>query len=238
MSDAGVTVSDIPAAGPPRAHKSSRLPGWIWLVGTIALLWVLIAGVEAALVAVHVHRGTAQVDEARRQLAPEDLKSGAALPALRRAGAADRAAGATSAMADLLSGRRYLVLAANNAEMRAGSGMFLSVGVLESSAGAFHLGPVRPSADFDLPGDGVALGGTLAERWGWLHPNREWRNLGLSPQFDETGPLAARMWQAAQGQPIDGVLAVDVEALKTMLSVTGPVATDRGEVSAGNVEPL
>src|SRR5216683_5374623 len=238
MSDAGVTVSDIPDAGPPRAHQSSRLPGWIWLVGTIALLWVLIAGVEAALVAVHVHRGTAQVDEARRQLAPEDLKSGAALPALRRAcfdcraahreashpallpvrllpvlgrqlravialtqagdrvtvvgadtireadaalsaphadgaarlallhriaavsmtaadrlravelgpshgllgplasrrrrlgaglervvNAADRAAGATSAMADLLSGRRYLVLAANNAEMRAGSGM-------------------------------------------------------------------------------------------------------------------
>ena len=44
----------------------------------------------------------------------------------------------------------------------------------------------RPTAELALPGDGVPFSGDFADRWGWLHPNREWRNLGLSPQFDMT----------------------------------------------------
>src|SRR5206468_1458538 len=52
-----------------------------------------------------------------------------------------RGAAAADAVADLLAGpHRYLVFAANNAEMRAGSGTFLSVGLLETHDGALQLG--------------------------------------------------------------------------------------------------
>src|SRR5205823_8908567 len=54
-----------------------------------------------------------------------------------------RSSAATRAAADLLSGpRHYLVLAANNAEMRAGSGIFLQAGILTTGGGQMHLGPI------------------------------------------------------------------------------------------------
>ncbi len=132
---------------------------------------------------------------------------------------------------------RYLVLAANNAEMRAGSGMFLSAGVLEVHAGSLTLGDMESTGDLTLPGAGVAVTGDLADRWGWLHPGREWRNLGVSPRFDVTAELAARMWEAHGGGVVDGVVALDVEALHALLVATGPIDAG-GLVDASNVVDL
>ncbi|MDP8988344.1 MAG: DUF4012 domain-containing protein, partial [Actinomycetota bacterium] len=78
----------------------------------------------------------------------------------------------------------------------------------------------------------------LQARWGWLHPGREWRNLGLSPRFDATGELAAAMWQALDGDPVDGVLAIDVETLRALLSTTGPVPVGDGVVGPDQVVEL
>jgi hypothetical protein len=149
---------------------------------------------------------------------------------LRRGGAA--AAG----LADLLQGpHRYLLLAANNAEMRSGSGSFLAAGVIQTDGGRITLGPTQQTADLLLDGDQVALTGDLADRWGWLQPNREWRNLATTPQFDVTGALAAQMWKAKTGEDVDGVLAVDVEALREVLKVTGAVPGPLGPVNKDNV---
>jgi hypothetical protein len=85
----------------------------------------------------------------------------------------------------------------------------------------------------------VNVTGDLAARWGWLLPGVDWRNLGLTPQFDVNGPLAASMWKASTGQTVDGVLAIDVQGLQELLDVTGPVTTSTGQVvSAGNVDQL
>jgi hypothetical protein len=78
----------------------------------------------------------------------------------------------------------------------------------------------------------------MAARWGWLFPNREWRNLGLTPRFDTTAPLAARMWKAVQGDDVSGVLGLDIETLKAVLVGTGPIQVDGQEVSADSVEQL
>ena len=129
--------------------------------------------------------------------------------------------------AQLLQGpRNYLLLAANNSEMRVGSGAFLSVGVLSTADGSLHLGPVRSIIDFNLPDDRVPLTGDLADRWGWLEPNREWRNLASSPRFDANAELATQMWKASTGQDVDGVMAIDIDALRAMLAATGPVVVD------------
>ena len=145
----------------------------------------------------------------------------------------------TGAIADVLAGpSRYLLLASNNAEMRAGSGMFLSAGILEARNGSLTLGPMRATGDLTLPGAGVQGDPDLQARWGRLHPGREWRNLGLTPRFDATGKLAAAMWQAAEGTRVDGVLAIDVEVLRALLSATGPVPVGERTVGADEVVEL
>jgi hypothetical protein len=67
----------------------------------------------------------------------------------------------------------------------------------------------------------------------------DWRNLGLSPQFEVNGALAARMWKADTGQRVNGVMALDVTGLQELLTVTGPVTTSSGTVvSAASVDQL
>ena len=147
-----------------------------------------------------------------------------------------RSAAGGRALAALLGGpRRYLLLAANNSEMRAGSGMFLQIGELETGGGGLRLGNVDTVTELDVPAGSVPLEGDLRDRWGWLHPNEDWRQLMLSPRFDVQAPLAARMWAAAGGQPVDGVLVLDPVALAGMLRATGPVESDGQTVDADSV---
>jgi hypothetical protein len=150
------------------------------------------------------------------------------------------AAGVAGTMADILQGpQRYLLLMANNAEMRAGSGDFLEVGVLDTQDGHLHLSRLNQTVNIPVPAGKVTATGDLEARWGWLKPGEDWRNLGYTPQFDVTAPLAARMWLAETGQHVDGVLAVDVEALHQILLATGSVTLGDGTVvSADNVVPL
>jgi hypothetical protein len=136
----------------------------------------------------------------------------------------------------LLQGpRRYLLLAANNAEMRAGSGMLLSAGVATFANGNFSIGELRPSPDFNLPEGAVPVPPELAELWGWLHPSEEWRNLATTPRFDVTAPLAADMWRAATGEDVHGVLAIDAVALRALLAAQGPIDVGGSELSADNI---
>lgn len=147
-----------------------------------------------------------------------------------------RASVAAAGFSRLLeSDGRYLLLVANNAEMRAGSGMFLTAGPLSFADGRVEVGQLEPTADL-LLSDPVPITGDLAERWGWLQPGKEWRNLGISPQFDVTAPLAVRMWERVRGEELDGVLAVDVIALKALLAATGPIDVEGKQLDAGNVE--
>jgi len=152
-------------------------------------------------------------------------------------GSLQHAAASASALAGILQGpQNYLVLMANNAEMRSGSGMFLEAAGLSTQSGQLQMGPTVATGSIGLAPGQVPVGGTLEARWGWLSPGADFRNLGLTPQFDVNGPLAAQMWQTRTGQKVDGVIAVDVEALKLFLTVTGPVTLDDGTViDAGNV---
>lgn len=147
-----------------------------------------------------------------------------------------QAQAATSALADLLQGPgRYAVLAANNDEMRAGSGMLLEAGLLTTGGGQLQLSPFRTTASLAVPATAVPLSGDLAARWGWINPGGEWRNLATTPRFEVTGALAARMWKAATGQTVDGVIVLDDQAMAELLTVTGPVTVAGTTVSASNV---
>ena len=147
-----------------------------------------------------------------------------------------RSAAGGRAVAALLAGpRRYLVLAANNSEMRAGSGMFLQIGELETEGGELHLANIETAGAYPVPPGSVPLEGDLRDRWGWLHPNDDWRQLMLSPRFDVQAPLAARMWAATGRPPVDGVLVLDPVAFSGVLRATGSVESEGRTVTAESV---
>ena len=189
-----------------------------------------------------------------RRLAAVDLGPGRALVdplAERRAelverlgevrDAMGRGAVVATGLADLLAGpRTYLVIGANNAEMRAGSGMFLSIGLLTFADGTLSLGGFRPAPELLLAPDEAPpiADADLAARWGWMEPNREWRNLAASPRFAANAELAAAMWRAREGEEVEGVVMVDPVALRGLLTSTGPVAAGDVTVSADDVLSL
>ncbi len=131
---------------------------------------------------------------------------------------------------------RYLVFAANNSEMRMGSGAFLSAGVLTVDEGSFSLGEMRPTVELTLPEGAVPISDAdFAARWGFLRPTEDFRELAASPRFDVIGELALEMWNEARSEQLDGVLVIDPIALRSLLEVTGPVTVEGQEYSAENV---
>ena len=141
--------------------------------------------------------------------------------------------------ATLLQGpSQLLLLAANNAEMRDGSGMFLSATQVDISDGVVKIGTVSDTADLVLGPGLVPLTGGYASVWGPYLADREWRNLGMSARFDETAAMAAQMWKARTGNDVSGVMTLDIGGLQMLLVGTGPVDAAGREVTADNVVQL
>jgi hypothetical protein len=146
-----------------------------------------------------------------------------------------KASAVTGVVARILQGpETYVVLAANNAEMRAGSGAFLDVGAANMSNGSISLSNFTPAGEVVVPT--VAVTGDQERNWGWLNPGRDFRNLGLTPQFNVTAPLAAQMWTAATGQAVDGVISLDVAGVRQLMTATGPVEVNGQSIGADGVE--
>ncbi|HUF85663.1 MAG TPA: DUF4012 domain-containing protein [Acidimicrobiia bacterium] len=143
---------------------------------------------------------------------------------------------AAAGFAEFLRGpRRYLVLAANNAEMRAGSGMWLSAGTLSVQDGTFELSEMLPTGDLLLPPGTVPVEGEFAERWGWFAPTEDFRRLATTPRFDVTAPLAVEMWRALTGEAVDGVLVVDPVTLRGLVRAVGPIEAGGVALDADNI---
>lgn len=144
---------------------------------------------------------------------------------------------ATRALSEVLDGPTpYLLLGANNAEMRAGSGMFLSAAPLGFDHGRLELGEVRPTQELVLPAGSVPVAGDLAANWPWLDSGRDLRNMGLTADFPQSAALAAANWaKVAGGSEVGGVIVVDVDALRALLRVVGPVEVDGVRYTADSV---
>jgi len=209
----------------------SQEPGGPGRVRLVEQLGAIAATANARLGAIDLGPSEALVAPLRDARDDFSVELGRVTDALVDLGAA------SDGLAPLLRGpSRYLVFAANNAEMRAGSGMFLSVGVLDFADGSFSLSEMTPTGeDLTLPPGAVPVTGDFAARWGWTHPNEEWRNLAMTPRFDASASLALEMWQWRTGERLDGVLALDPVAVQALLTTTGPLDVDGQTVSADTV---
>ncbi len=130
----------------------------------------------------------------------------------------------------------YLVLAANNAEMRAG-GMVLQAGLLNARDGVMSAGGFRTTADLMLR-DPVTLPREFEALYGWLDPGVEWRNVGSSPNFPVVAPIYGAMAQRRGVRNLDGVLQLDVIGVRELLRVIGPVQIEGTRFDASNVDRL
>lgn len=144
----------------------------------------------------------------------------------------------TAALVDVLDGSRFLVLASNNAEMQAGWGMPLSVGVLEVVDGDLVLQEMEATGGLLLPAGAVPLSGDLADNWAFMRPSQDFRNLALTASFEQAAPVAAAMWEELGRGPVEGVLVLDPLALRSILASTGPVEVAGGAVTVDDVVPF
>lgn len=139
-------------------------------------------------------------------------------------------------LASFLDGGRYLLLGANNAEMRLASGMHLSVGVVTLDDGRFDVPGLEPADDVDPIRGAALVDETVGERWGFLDPEDDFRKLAYSARFDEfVGPQALELWRALTGEELRGVVALDPYVLEAMLETVGEVTIEGERFDASNV---
>jgi hypothetical protein len=134
--------------------------------------------------------------------------------------------------------RRYVLIPAANAEMRAGVGAFLRAAPLVVRDGRVELGPVTSPDNVrpPIPAGAVELrDADLRRIWSWLNGNRTISTLGTSPRFPASAEVAADVYEYLIEQPIDGVLAIDVGSLQGLLRVTGPITIDGRRFDFENV---
>lgn len=134
----------------------------------------------------------------------------------------------------------YLVAGENNAEMR-DQGAVLSLATLTTKGGSFTLGKVASIGTYGLTTP-VALTvprGT-ARAFKGFEPTQVWQSTNATATFAWSGKDMAAMFEGATGQKVDGVVALDVPALASLLALTGPVAVPgiTQPVDAANLAPI
>ncbi|TAK70412.1 MAG: DUF4012 domain-containing protein [Actinomycetota bacterium] len=151
-------------------------------------------------------------------------------------GATLRTAGdATALMPGLLGDttpRHWLVLLQNTAEARGTGGLVGAYALLTADKGKLTLQTAAPNNA--LTSDRIPLDGMPEEfRELWGADASEWLSLNLSAHFPYTAQLAVK-GMADRGVPIDGVLALDSQAVAALIAGTGPVSARGTTVDATN----
>ncbi|MCC7075665.1 MAG: DUF4012 domain-containing protein [Acidimicrobiia bacterium] len=137
--------------------------------------------------------------------------------------------------------RTYLLEARNNAELRADGGMVLSIATLHLDAGRVSFTPpvtvtqLNPRPDVELAVDVPDWYRYGFERYGNY---RLIQNHNLTAHFPTAADVTAQVYRATTGQEVDGVIALDPVALKTVLAITGPVDAAGNSLSAKTIVPF
>lgn len=127
--------------------------------------------------------------------------------------------------------RTYLLIAQNNAELRATGGFPGAWGTIVVSDGHISLGEFTTLVGerdyvFDLTDEETALFGEGMA----INPG----GLNSTPDFSRAGQLFATAWEVYRGQKVDGVVAIDPVFLQDILGLTGGVTTADGTTVDGS----
>jgi hypothetical protein len=128
--------------------------------------------------------------------------------------------------------RRYLLAIQNNAEMR-NQGMILSYATVLLTRGrpVFERSGSIVDLALDRPVDVPIPPGT-EKVFGSTRPTQLWQSVNATADFAWSGRTVSEMYRQATGQAVDGVVAIDVPGLASLLRVLGTVQV------SGIEEPL
>jgi hypothetical protein len=123
----------------------------------------------------------------------------------------------------------------NPAEQRFSGGATLTMSLLRFSDGKVSFGKSYTVAEIDAQQPYL--------RWRRVHGNvllgsgpRRLTAATFSPWWQVSGEELSRAWQAQTGQRVDGVFAIDVQALAGLFGLTGPIEVPGyGQLNAGNL---
>lgn len=119
--------------------------------------------------------------------------------------------------------RQYLIAGENDAEMR-DQGEVLSVALMHSVNGSFSLDNTGPS-DAPLPQPvAVPLPSGTQAIFGSLQPTQLWQSVNATADFPLSGQIMQAMYQQMTGIHVNGVVALDVPTLVSLLRLYGPVS--------------
>jgi hypothetical protein len=119
--------------------------------------------------------------------------------------------------------RRYFVALQNNDEMR-DQGMVLSYTTVRITGGKIQVEKAGSINALSLgqPAPVPVPAGTSTV-FGSTKPNQAWQSVNTTADFTWSGRTMAAMYRTATGQPVDGVIAIDVPGLAPLLRAVGPV---------------
>jgi hypothetical protein len=135
--------------------------------------------------------------------------------------------------------RRYMVVAQNPAELRGTGGIWGAYAILGFRDGRITISdtsPIQALADPD-PADVAAPSADYARNYDQFGGAASWHNINMTPDFPLAAQAALANYEVGQGERLDGVIAVDPYAFRSMLQVTGPVPLPMvgGSLNAANV---
>lgn len=121
--------------------------------------------------------------------------------------------------------RSYAVLAANPTESRGSGGFLGAYTIMEADAGVLSFSEARPTEDLRvLPRGQIPWPDpSLEARYDAYGGSGFVRNLNMTPDFPSAATALERYYEAATGDSVDGVIAVDPFAFEALLRIAGPI---------------
>ncbi|HEX9124079.1 MAG TPA: DUF4012 domain-containing protein [Actinomycetota bacterium] len=119
--------------------------------------------------------------------------------------------------------RAYFLAAENPAELRGTGGLISSYSILTMDRGAIRLTPFHNINDLhDLrPSQARWPSPEVEAAYRSFDSATLWQNTNVTPDAPTAAALIERLWQRTKGTPLDGVLFVDVQALRYLLQPLG-----------------
>jgi hypothetical protein len=225
LADAGGEITraidDLPGGVDALAPKGGRIP-----VETLQGLAPAMSRARAVFEQAEVEaQGIATTLVPQQVVEAGDLlreKLARALPPVR---SADEMLRALPAFAGVDAPRHYLLGPENSAELRATGGLLTTFSILTIDDGAISVEPFRDIKDIpslDLTPDEWPSP-ALADIYGAFNAAGEARNATATLDGPTASLFLENLWNRTMPDPIDGVILVDVQALRYLVEATGAI---------------
>lgn len=132
--------------------------------------------------------------------------------------------------------RTYLVLAQNNAELRATGGIPTAWATLTVDTGKISMSTFGDPPRNGLFSQDEAASVLTAEERNLFSTKMatDYPDINFTPDFPRVADIARQIWHRAGHDGVDGVISVDPVFLQRLLKVAGPVTLSDGTVMSGD----